>query len=407
MPRPKSSRVIWNGNPGEAWHNDTGIVRYQFICDFANSCGVCIQYHLAISNWWPIPIHRNCRCKNSPVFPGAAAQPFEDFRRTLDKLDHHAQVEAIGASNYRLLDSGVVEWGDIVTPTRVLDLKEVVNAKNLSVQQLVDAGVRRDIAERAYAESHTATAQIVRAARQQALKNLEAAGISREQIHKQVAHAIGQKVGIGTGPSGPSRIIVSSHRRLPTDLLGGLRHFRPTEPIVPPKPPIKPGITNIHEAVRLTPHVERAAKIANKAGFNVAVMPGSAFKNARAAATYVPKLDVIKINADAKHWRDPAAEMRYNYDEGWSSTANADHTMIHEIGHGNHFRAIGRTEQKIEEMKQAIDPALQSAVRVKVSEYAAMNRAEFVAEVYAGLQGGRNFPKDIMDYYALLGGPTP
>jgi len=34
--------IIWNGNPGERWVNDTGVARYQFFASLVNTCGVCL-----------------------------------------------------------------------------------------------------------------------------------------------------------------------------------------------------------------------------------------------------------------------------------------------------------------------------------------------------------------------------
>ena len=255
MPRPRSSRVIWNGNPGEVWKNDTGIIRYQLICDFHHSCGVCIQYHLAISNWWPIPFHRSCRCRNLPISIGATAQPFRDWREIIEGLGWHAKVEAIGASNWKLLEAGTIEWGDVVTPTRVRSLREVVADRNLSRDQLSHAGVRDDIAERAYAKVHSPKAGLVREARQQALKDLESAGISRHQVYKQVTEHIAQRVSIGAGPSGPSVMpakIVGPKPAggLPSDILAALNRFRTPDILSPPRSePFHEKVTRAAESV--------------------------------------------------------------------------------------------------------------------------------------------------------------
>ena len=120
-------RVIFNGEPGSVWVNDTDKVRYQFVCSLINTCGACLQYHLAIGGWWPIPIHHRCRCTQRPIAVGTAApHPFVDFRELLDSMPHSQQVAAIGASNYRLLQAGVVKWGEIVTKYRVRTLREVL-----------------------------------------------------------------------------------------------------------------------------------------------------------------------------------------------------------------------------------------------------------------------------------------
>ncbi|MBU6429011.1 MAG: hypothetical protein KGR26_08375 [Cyanobacteria bacterium REEB65] len=274
---------------------------------------------------------------------------------------------------------------------------------------MIKAGVRKDIAERAYNGANTPKAQIIREARQQALKNLEAAGISREQVFKHVTETIGQRVGIGAGPSGPSPVKTLPGRggKIPTDLLSGLNRFRQVEPAPAPKPPIKPGKIKIHESARPNARVERAATLASEAGFNVAILPAEKFRDKRTAAVYFVEQDIIGINAEAPWWRDPEGNARYNHDEGWISSNDADQVTHHEIGHGNHFRKIGRTAEKKAEMQQAVDPEMAEMIKVNVSKYATKNRGEFVAEVYAGLKAGKVYPPRVMDYYTLMGGPTP
>ncbi len=89
-----------------------------------NICGVCLQYHLKISASWPIPIHYNCRCIQKLIKPGQEApQPFCDYRKLLDSFDDSQKTAAIGASNYRLLKSGLATWEDIVSPNRVRDFR--------------------------------------------------------------------------------------------------------------------------------------------------------------------------------------------------------------------------------------------------------------------------------------------
>ncbi len=248
-----SPRVIWNGTPGEVWHNATEKIKYQLICEFNNSCGVCIQYHLAISNWWPIPFHRNCRCRQIPIRPGGAAQPFRDFRAILDELSPGQRREAIGASNYKLLDAGLIKWEDVVTPTRVRDLQEVVALRKLTVDQMTGAGVKPRYADEAYARVHTPQAELIRETRQKLITKVQDAGISREQLVKHAQEAIGQKVGIGGGPSKTQRLTepgkpqpplqpppqVAVQPKLPPEIVRDLKRF--AEPKVPiPKPPVTP-----------------------------------------------------------------------------------------------------------------------------------------------------------------------
>lgn len=77
-----------------------------------------------------------------------------------------------------------------------------------------------------------------------------------------------------------------------------------------------------------------------------------------------------------------------------------DITCIHEIGHALHAAARGDDFH---------DPAAnltgRAANAAAVSGYAASNKKEFVAEVFAGLMVGRHFSTAVMDEYMQYGGP--
>ena len=104
------ARAIIDGQPGEVWTNDTGWVRYQFFASLVNTCGVCLQYHGKIGPPWPIPIHRGCRCRQSAIPPGRQApEPFTDYMKLLEGMSRDQQAAAVGASNWRLIQSGAVK----------------------------------------------------------------------------------------------------------------------------------------------------------------------------------------------------------------------------------------------------------------------------------------------------------
>ncbi len=144
-----AERQIISGDAGTTWTNTTEKVYRQFRCSFINTCGFCLQYHLKIATAWPIPLHFECRCRQDKISPGEKApNPFADYRQILDNMSPADQAAAIGASNYRLLKSGLAKWDDIVTPNRVRDFREVVARKRLTVDQMVQHGVKRYQAER-------------------------------------------------------------------------------------------------------------------------------------------------------------------------------------------------------------------------------------------------------------------
>ncbi len=114
-----AERVIYRGEPGTYWTNHSDRVRYQYIAALDGTCGVCLQYHTAISAAWPIPFHEGCKCIQRSIKPGQTAQlPFCDFRALLDQMDDLGKDRAIGLPNFRLLAAGLAEWTDIVTANR-------------------------------------------------------------------------------------------------------------------------------------------------------------------------------------------------------------------------------------------------------------------------------------------------
>ncbi len=131
-----------NGPSGVAWLNQTGRVRYQFRADLVRTCGACLQYHGVVGPWWPIPIHWGCRCRQKAIGPGQAAEPFADFRKLLEGMTKSQRAAAVGVGNYRLLRAGLVEWGDVVTASRVRSLRDVLALTRIGRKAALDAGVR-------------------------------------------------------------------------------------------------------------------------------------------------------------------------------------------------------------------------------------------------------------------------
>jgi hypothetical protein len=199
-----SDRIIYDGDAGTRFTNNTGKILYQFIAALQNTCGVCLQYHLKISAAWPIPIHYGCRCIQREIDPGQTApHDFVDYRRLLDEMPTDQQAAAVGASNYRLIKSGLVQWDDVVTRNRVRDFREVVANKRLTVKQMTDNGVKKYQAEKAHNAVHTPEHQAVEEHRRRLLQQLTGAGLSQEQLVKELAGRLAARVTVGEGPTGP------------------------------------------------------------------------------------------------------------------------------------------------------------------------------------------------------------
>lgn len=199
------SRIIISGDPGTTWTNDTERVYYQFIAALNNTCGVCLQYHLKVSDGaWPIPIHYGCRCIQRQIKPGqTAGKPFCDYREVLDKMPQEEKRAAIGASNYKLLKSGLATWEDIITSSRVRDFREVVAKKRLTFQTIVKHGVKPAEANRAYSAVHTEEHEHIECQRKELLQKLTGAGLSQQNIVNKLSKGLAARVTIAPGPIGP------------------------------------------------------------------------------------------------------------------------------------------------------------------------------------------------------------
>ena len=254
-----------NGDPGATWTNDTGKIYFQFHVNWSNTCGVCAQYDGQIGNSFPIPYHYNCRCFQSPVFPGKESQPFTDFLAKAQTLDPGQQAALVGKSNWTLIEKGVVKFADVVTEGRVRDLREVVSRNKLTVKEMVKAGVAPKTAADAYATVNTAAHALADEARKRIAQALKDKGLSNAQIKQAVAERLAGRVSIGRGPSGPQALPVKP-TPLPPGLLGGMLGVK-LKPVPPPTP--KPGVVTKEEydAIlktldSLPPGAERDAKLA-------------------------------------------------------------------------------------------------------------------------------------------------
>ena len=195
------SRVTFNGKPGTTWTNDGPKVQYQLLVDWHNSCGLCAQYDHAVGPIWPTPFHRGCRCRQKPIWPGESAAPFVDFRAKIAELDRTQQSRVVGRANLDLIESGVLQWDDVVTSNRVRTLREVVSREKLSIDAMVKAGVQRGQAERTFEAVHTPAHQLAEDARRAALKHLADLGVGKAEVREHFGEAMASRVTIAAGPS--------------------------------------------------------------------------------------------------------------------------------------------------------------------------------------------------------------
>lgn len=200
-----AARRILNGKPGEAWKNDTGKVRWQAIVAWHNSCGRCVQNdHVISTSKWPFPLHRLCLCKQVPIYPGATARPFVDFREEIDRLPAYRREHVIGRAALKLVDNHVLRWPDVVTPSRIKPLHELVSKHKLTVERMTAAGVDRRTAERAFAAAHGHTPEALAEAHR-AAEEARLAAVAEQR--RRAAEATRARPAAGEArPAAPPRV---------------------------------------------------------------------------------------------------------------------------------------------------------------------------------------------------------
>jgi hypothetical protein len=144
--------------------------------------------------------------------------PYVDFREVIAGLDRPQQSVVVGRANLTLIERGVVQWSDVVTPSRVRDFREVVALKKLSIRSMVESGVNRSQAEKAYATVHTPHHEVAAQHRKALVDNLIAKGVPKDQIGESFGKGVAGRVTVGKAP-------------------GGSTPLTPTPPPSPIKPP--------------------------------------------------------------------------------------------------------------------------------------------------------------------------
>ncbi len=196
---------IISGDPGKSWTNQTGKIAWQFHCRFANSCGRCIQLAGLIGPFWPVPIHPRCNCRSVMVCPGETAAPFVDYYAEVQALDATQQARVMGAANYRLVESGIVPWDEVVTRGRIRTLAEVVDRLGLTATELSKAGIPKIIATRALAVGQAIEVQAADRAREFLIDVLKSQGFSVDQIRGEVRRRLAARIGLRRRPEPPPK----------------------------------------------------------------------------------------------------------------------------------------------------------------------------------------------------------
>jgi len=137
---------------------------------------------------------------------------------------------------------------------------------------------------------------------------------------------------------------------------------------------------------------------------NVQVDP-EPFGNDRGVhADYHPGHRQISVNPTSDFWKNPRKMAEKHADAKVWSTGSRLHVLTHEIGHWLHHRSHGGYNSL---NGVAIDPGMIKDIEGTVSQRAAKDPHEFVAEVFAGHVHGKVYPKSIEDLYNHYGDPRP
>jgi hypothetical protein len=106
------------------------------------------------------------------------------------------------------------------------------------------------------------------------------------------------------------------------------------------------------------------------------------------------KKNSLFINPENKLWLDIEADAIQQFKRKEYSTDNKNHFYFHESGHLIFFNKLKADYIKLREKK--LDSSLLEVVEKEVSKNAIRSMTEFLSEVFAGIQDGKVYSKEIM-----------
>jgi len=122
--------------------------------------------------------------------------------------------------------------------------------------------------------------------------------------------------------------------------------------------------------------------------------------------------EYVRIYSNSTYWKDPDSVRKQIVDNGFWSSEDPNHPIVHEFGHWRHAQVI--TQDKFGFgfkydgqvfSNKSFGSTARRVTAQKVSRYGATSPPEFIAETYAGLRSGNTYDQDVMDLYRLYGGP--
>ena len=191
---------------------------------------------------------------------------------------------------------------------------------------------------------------------------------------------------------------------------------KPKQATIPPGP-VTPANVKMTPAARVRELSDYTAKtlgipsqVLDVEGFT-ARFAGAAIDKARAA--YDPKTKTIYWNVNSHAWESPAKHFETQRKEKLlvdpRPAGVAHHEAGHAMLHAELVRRFGESEATRRYWELARDEfknevMLRLLIKKEVSRVAALDKNEFVAEVYSGLMIGRTYSPRILALYDALGG---
>lgn len=161
----------------------------------------------------------------------------------------------------------------------------------------------------------------------------------------------------------------------------------------------------IRRATRIAEsHGVRIMAPVEAAGFLDMMYGGEPHERKATIAIYDDFSDAIALNDTHPAWSDMRGFVRTSHANRYLSTPAHDHVIRTEIGHALHYRNLanqGRTA-----IWNTWLTAEEELLAGRVSRYAAENRKEFVAEVFAMKWAGAAVDSEVEALYDALGGPS-
>lgn len=170
---------------------------------------------------------------------------------------------------------------------------------------------------------------------------------------------------------------------------------------------------------------QRAVRLGTEAGFRTDKLnPGLVKKIAKVQgwdqsqimdtpAWYSADLNRIELNPLVPDWHNNQGMANWMHDSGpevnnWFSSGHPDHLINHEIGHGMHAESVGADRFKNDaEFSTPFTPGgdEHNFFKNTLSTYGATSPEEAIAEITAGLKGGRELNPSLIPALKEWGGP--